>query len=139
MRFRLRTLLILMALAGLVFARMGHLRQKAIAHRHAAANLIPVIATAEKENARSIESSVQHLASGSALLRTIVFDLPLGQVIVLENGAGNGVTIQNHPALSNWRDAVRHSVLAAQYERAIYRPWMIVSETAAPRDAKGKF
>jgi hypothetical protein len=133
MRYRLRTLLILMTFAGLVFARMGHFRQQGIAHRRAAANLIPVIATAEKENARRIESSVQHLASGSASLRTIIFDLPLGQIIVLENGAGNGVTIQSHPALSNWRNAVRHSVLAAQYDRAVYRPWMIVSETPALR------
>jgi hypothetical protein len=130
MRFRLRTLLILIVFAGLVFARMGHFRQKAIAHRHAAANLVPVIATAEKENTRNIESSVQHLASGSATLKTIIARVQFREVIVLENGAGNGLVIQNNAALSNWRDAVRHSALAAQYERAVYRPWMIVSESA---------
>jgi hypothetical protein len=131
MRYRLRTLLILMAFAGLVFARMGDLRKKAIAHRLAAANLIPAIATAEKERAQSVESSVQHLAR-SPKLKTIVSKFHSREVIVLENGAGNGMLIQNNAALSNWRDAIRHSVLASEYERAVYRPWIIVSETAEP-------
>jgi hypothetical protein len=132
MRYRLRTLLILMAVAGLLFARIGYLKRMANSHRQAAANLIPGIATAERDSALGVESSVRHLASGSAMLRTILSDLPLGQVIVLENGAGNGVTIQNHAALSNWRDAVRNSVLAAQYDRAVYRPWLLASDMAAP-------
>ena len=73
---------------------------------------------------------VQHLA-GSAALKTIPTKLHSSEVVVLENGAG-GMVIQNNAALSNWRDAIRHSVLAAQYERAVYRPWIIISETAEP-------
>jgi hypothetical protein len=129
MRFRLRTLLIVMAIAGLACARVGHLKRMAADHRHAVAHLIPAIARAERDSKRGVESAVRHLATNS-VLKTIVSDLPLGTVIILENGAGNGVVIQNNSALSNWRNAVHHSVLAAQYERAVYRPWMLVSETA---------
>ena len=52
----------------------------------------------------------------------------------LENGGGpgSGVVLANPNTVDDWCTATLHEVMANRYDRAVYRPWTIVSEPSAP-------
>ena len=127
-RYKLRTLLILLAIVAMIFARVGYLNRMAAWHRHKAAEHLPLIAAAEGVTVRDAAQSIKHLTTSSSGVRTIVFEEPFQQMAVLEGMTGNGLVVQNKAALSHWDDAIKHSILAARFERATYRPWTIVIE-----------
>jgi hypothetical protein len=129
MRYRLRTLLILTLIAGLLFARIAYLKQKARAHRKVVANLVANLAVVERDPPEYIQAAVQFLASGGSTVKSAVVRTS-PRITVLENGIGNGVVIQHGPSAAEWQRAAVHEVIADRYDRAVYRSWTLVSESA---------
>src|SRR5262245_15201416 len=77
MRFRLRTLLILMAVISLPLARVAYLKRMANTHRRIVADLIPVLAKTENWSADEVAAAVREIAEWNDTI-TVLED-PLGQ------------------------------------------------------------
>src|SRR5262245_48907678 len=131
LRYNLRTLLILTAFAAILFARIGYLQRMAHWHRQRVAEVLPLIAESAGVNSSDAAKSVWHLTQKSDGVKAIVFEQPFQEIVVLESTTGNGLVIQNRAALAHWDTAIHHSVLAARYDRATYRPWVWVNTNTA--------
>jgi hypothetical protein len=68
MRYRLRTLLILMAIVGLPLARIGYLKRIADFHRREVARIGRSISVAEREDEGHVAASIKELAEGDTEL-----------------------------------------------------------------------
>jgi len=131
MRFRLRTLMIAMAVAGVVFARVAYLKQWRDSHKREVAKLVESIQIAEGEG-RQIADSVNDFAMAG---RAIGFGNDLTQTKV---GITNGPLIRwikdsttlekDFATFEIWEMAIHHQTLANRYDEAMYRPWRQVSD-----------
>jgi hypothetical protein len=129
-RYRLRTLLILMAVAGVVFARVAYLKQWRDFHRREVAKLVESIRIAEGED-RQIADSVNDFAIAG---RAIGFGNDLTQT---KFGITNGPLVRwikdsrtlekDFATFEIWERAIHHQALANCYDEAMYRPWRQVS------------
>lgn len=132
MRYRLRTLLILMAIIGLALSRISHLKQKRNSHRQEVAKLVNEISTSERKSKKHIEDSIQKHATGDTTLffpRGTPERLP---VYVIDN-RNMAILAKDAATAELWSAAVFQQVLANRYDRAIFRPWLPVSEERAPQ------
>jgi hypothetical protein len=129
MRYRLRTLLILMAIAGLLFARVAYLKRMGDVHRREIARLLPNIVAAEGENHETIAASIDQLAAGDTAL--VVGNLEVGPAqprVGVYDKDMTGRLVKDEATADAWREVVRHQVIANRYDRAMVRPWTVVSE-----------
>jgi hypothetical protein len=122
MQFRLRTLLILLTFLGVLFARIGYLKRMASFHRQLAEGRIAKTV----DRAAAYPDNVSRGADRKLIETTL-----RGEI--------------NHDPASRWKeireasktgakrdaftDLYFHLTMADRYERAIYRPWKLVSET----------
>jgi hypothetical protein len=130
MRFRLRTLLILMAVAGLLFTRIGYLKRMADFHRREVARIGGSISVAEREDEGQVAASIKELAEGDTelVVGTMTDSLWMGRVGVYDKDM-TGRLVKDAATAESWREAAVHQVIANRYDRACYRPWMTVSES----------
>jgi hypothetical protein len=94
--YHLRTLLILLVVAGILFARISYLKRMGHNHRQSVARLVPAIAVSERTTGDEVEGSIRFLALGESTLGTKHFpiaDEPTVKVTVLENRIGNARVI----------------------------------------------
>jgi len=120
MRYRLRTLLIVVTLLCVVTARVTLLKRRADFHQRETARLISRIATTEREREQKIENAIHRLAQIGPAAR---------ELVISENGASATVSrIEWDNNLNDWQMATSHQIIANRYERAIYRPWVFVSD-----------
>ena len=82
MHYRLRTLLILMAVAGLLFTRIGYLKRMADFHRREVARIGGSISVAEREDEGQVAASIKELAEGDTelVVGTMTDSLWMGRV-----------------------------------------------------------
>jgi hypothetical protein len=146
LRFRLRTLLILMAVAEVVFARIAYLKQWRDFHKREVAKLVESIRIAEGEDRQIADSVINDFAMAG---RPIGWGNDLTQTKV---GITNGPLVRwikdsttlekDFATFEIWRKAIHHQALANRYDEAMYRPWRQVSpqETVfrAGRAGKGR-
>ncbi|HEY2415563.1 MAG TPA: hypothetical protein VGI40_25195 [Pirellulaceae bacterium] len=117
MRYRLRTLLIVIAVLAAVLARVAYLKRQRDFHRQEANRLATQIATFQNYDVRDIREKVRHIGTFGPTARgsTIGADLP-----------GKYGSPEYEDTLTNWHLAHEHEILANRYSRAIYRPWALV-------------
>jgi len=128
MRFSLRTLLIALAIAGVVFARVAYLKRWRDAHQREAVRLIEAIRNAEGKDWR-IADSVHQLAQAETEVGTGT-DTTHTKVGVYN---GSGVRwVKDSSTVEIWKEAIRQQAIANRFQRAMYRPWESVSEEFGP-------
>ena len=131
MRYRLRTLLVVVAMAGLLFARIGYLKRKAEFHRQACEDFVRGIAAVETASEKEIEESVGRLAAGHKEVETRRLRIaggPRQSITVLESRVGYGIVIRNNQMADDWHRAIYHRVLAEKYDQALFSPWRMIVE-----------
>jgi hypothetical protein len=124
MRYRLRTLLILMTVAAVICARMAYLRQKSVMHRQAATQILTRINSMSEADA---QNTLGRLLAAGLPIHTIQVSSFETTVTALENNSGNGQIVEVDRT-EDWKRALNHEALARRYENAVYRPWRIVRE-----------
>jgi len=129
MRFRLRTLMILLGMAGVLFARVAYLKRLGDVHRREIDRLVPSILTAEGENREMIAAAIDQLAAGdTALVVGNVVTWPSQTRVGVYDKDMTGRLVRDEATADVWREVVRHEVIANRYDRTMYRPWSMVSE-----------
>jgi len=109
MRFRLRTLMIVLAIAGLLFARIGYLKRMATFHRGEASSRITQIAKNCDLNVTEVAKTVRKNVSEQ--------ERDWGDVRQSsKDGQGSDLNAS----------AYFHEMMAERYERAILQPWQSV-------------
>jgi hypothetical protein len=127
MRYRLRTLLIVLAVASVVFARIAYLKQKRDFHAMEVAKLVEAIRVVEGDDGQIMESIRQlaetdtEVEKGTDPSRTKV-------------GVYNGLSVRwiKESEFETWKKAIRQQAIANRFQRAMYRPWTTVSEELGP-------
>jgi len=128
MRYRLRTLLIVVTLFCVVTARVGYLRHRADFHNQEAARFISQIAKTENEHRQNIEYATLRLAE-FGLASDGQPQYVQRELFVNENGASSRVSESEWESnLRDWHSATYHQILADRYGRAVYRPWTFVND-----------
>ena len=117
MRFRLRTLLIVVTLCCIYAAWVGFLRNKAAYHRSESAKITAELAAGMGMETKDIEAIVSNVASHS---RSRV------------DGLRFQVEVPADPGLERHRLAVNHQILAKAYDQSIVRPWKIFDARFSP-------
>jgi hypothetical protein len=134
MRFRVRTLMIVVTVAGFYFGWVAYARKQATSHRQIAGAIAHRLAqTTRLFNDTEAMHRIQSLAAGRSVTRiTYHEDLRRrGRVAVIENGP-NARVVSEETAV-DWRDAIHHAMLADAYDRAIYRPWVMFGIRSSDR------
>jgi hypothetical protein len=133
MRYRLRTLLIVLAIVGVVFARIGYLKRMGDYHQQEAARLLTIIASAQGEDQKKVADSIRNLASvGKIPGRGYGSN---GVVVLITGKKLNNHLAKDAATADVWDLCVCHQVLADRYDHAVYRPWRQVLDTIT--DARG--
>jgi hypothetical protein len=125
MRYRLRTLIILITVAAIICGRIAYLRQQAAVHRQAATQSLMLIDGMTDAHARK---ALRRLLADGLPVQTIEVSSVGTPVTALQNHSGYG-QIVDVDRTADWQRALRHEALAMKYERAVYRPWLIVRES----------
>jgi hypothetical protein len=119
MRFRLRTLMIVLALLAGLFARIGYLKSRAAFHRRQVSSTISRLVTRPLEMQSGITQAVMNRAIGDATLdnASVWKQIRVAQAVGFKG-----------------KDEAKlffHEIMADRYERAAYRPWRLVPEAEA--------
>jgi len=128
MRYSLRTLLILVTVLGVLFARVAYLKQSAISHRQKAAALVLRLVANERFTAAETQNFVLFLASGASRIKPRVLINHEGRAIILESDVGREHLVQFEANTPDWQAAVAHEIIAQRFERATLRPWNLVQD-----------
>jgi hypothetical protein len=117
MRYRLRTLLIVISVLAIVLARVAYLKRHRDFHRQEVQRLVTQLVTFHKYDWREIERRVSDMAAEGPNEH--------GSEIGAELPWEYGVS-EYEDMLANWKLSRQHQILANRYSRAIYRPWALV-------------
>jgi hypothetical protein len=125
LRYRLRTLLIVTALAALPLGRIAYLKRQSDLHHAVVADCIAEIVAIENSSHADVERDVRFLASGGAPIKTELVEP--AKVMLLENASGGGLIVRIHATVPLYLRASDHQIIAEKYALAVYRPWTKVS------------
>jgi hypothetical protein len=120
MRFRLRTLMIAMAVLGVLLARIGYLKRMATFHRQLVEGRIAKTADRAAADPRNVGADRKLI---EITLRDEINRDPASKWNQIRDASMTG---KKRDAFT---DLYFHQTMADRYERAIYRPWRLVSET----------
>jgi hypothetical protein len=130
-RYRLRTLLIVIAVVAIPLARIAYLKQMARINRQAAEQLVNQLSDHTGSSEAEIQISVQKTAQ-SEDARKAQFSIPRNATskmhFTLPNGHDAELTLDG-TSREMWRRAVVHTIVAERYDRAVYRPWTLVKDS----------
>ena len=129
MRYRLRTLLIVVTLACLYFSWLSFAVQRARFHRRQAADLVSRIAAAEQYTPTDIDSSILALAAGTASFATKYKYIPGGDKLTYIDSTNAGRVVSDETA-DKWLLAIHHTRRARVFDRAALQPWILFNEWA---------
>jgi hypothetical protein len=111
------------------FARVAHLEQLGDVHRREIARGLPRILIAEGESPELIAASIDELAKGdTALVVGDLEDFRSQMRVGVYDKDMTGRFVKDAITAELWREVVAHQVIANRYDRAMYRPWIRVSE-----------
>ncbi len=122
--------MIVLAIAGILFARMGYLKQQANYHRSEANRLASLLAAKENASPSKIEKDLAFIVSGGEAPIVWHREDP-SQISVLNGKKGRGARPDTADDL---QAACVHLVLADRFERAVFRPWMLVNTSTARKE-----
>ena len=118
LRYKLRTLFIVVGLLGLVCARIAYLKRMSDYHRAEGEKLMDAMALTDEEG-RPIRYRI-HIYSHGGTGLTAYSD---GAEVPVPSYDRD----MSYPEARQWQAAMSHQTTAHKYERAMYRPWMKVS------------
>ena|SRR6185369_14008505 len=130
MRYRLRTLLIVVTLACLYFSWLSFAVQRARFHRRQAADLVSRIAAAEQYTPNEIDSSVMAFAAGTASFATKYNYIRGGANKITYIDSTNAGRVVNDETADKWLLAIHHTRKARIFDRAALQPWILFNEWA---------
>src|SRR5882724_428396 len=117
MRYRLRTLLIVVSVFAVLLARVAYLKRQRDLHRREVQRLATQLTAFHNYNWRELEKRVGDLAAAGPIAPRSY----IGADLSVEYGS-----VEREDLLTNWHLAHQHQILANRYSRAIYRPWALV-------------
>ena len=129
-RFSVRTLLTLVTLVAITLARVAYLRQMAQLHKEFAERFVGQICEYRQNPRDCVEYMTNCNASKDRAFkwhRAPPEHYPSQSNFHKQNGQIK-VIWYNYESMDAWEMAVTHKVIAARYDRAVYRPWTRVSE-----------
>ncbi len=133
MRYRLRTLLIVVAIIGGPLARLAYLQQMARVHRHSVEALVPILCVSDRATPDEIHHYVSHMASGAPsriksqmVGHPYVIGIGSTEAINLHSDAGRDHLILDQSTLPEWKQAFAHEIIARRFDRAFFHPWQTV-------------
>jgi len=126
MRYRLRTLLIVVMIIGGPLARLAYLKQMVRFHRQAVEALIPTLCLSDRLTPDEAHYQISFMASNASRIKSRIVGHPhvvgIGstKAIDLESNAGRGQLIQDKATLAEWKQAFAHEIIANRFERAFF-------------------
>jgi hypothetical protein len=118
MRYRLRTLLIVVTVLAAVLARIAYLKRQRDFHRREVNRVVTQLATFHHYGGREIERRVSEIAAKEGPNTrgiAIYADMPWEYS-----------SSEYDDMFTNWHLARQHQILANRYNQAIYCPWELV-------------
>src|SRR5262245_49220723 len=125
LRYHLRTLLIVVTACCLVLSCVTHSRRMADHHRQKAAHLISKSAQLQRTRPADVENGLQ-LREDNAGKTRYAAKLFGQTVVTLQVKTGWQSVFQTDPA--DWERAIYHRKQSKTYERAVWRPWLLISD-----------
>jgi hypothetical protein len=122
MRYRLRTLFVLMGLCCVYAAWVGYVRSRAEHHRRESAAIQGNLASQLEWELREVDTLVTNIASRS---RVRIDSLRFGT-------SGGGVFDRDDEEMAQWRRAANDQILAQTYDDAVLRPWKVLDARFSP-------
>jgi hypothetical protein len=117
MRYRLRTLLIVLTVGCAFLAWVAYLRQTAAYHRREAERLAFQIADYTLSNENLVHDAVElYAAEGRVSEEDLIWHPNYGRGLIIDD-----------EARADWDSAVRHQRMAAVYDGAILKPWTLLA------------
>jgi hypothetical protein len=128
MRYRLRTLLIVVTLVAFPLSWISWVRRTADFHRREVVKVAHYIAEAEHASIDIIQEHIAILAHGRSVTKCVRVEIYGGRKLMLRNGGsqrhGPDVVDPNM-----WGKACFHAILAGRFDRAAFKPWTLIVET----------
>jgi hypothetical protein len=134
-RYSLRNLLVVITAVAIVFARVGYLKTLARLHRNKADALIAQIGDFRQNPRDYVATLIDDDASSGKAYKFRRSPGSIGSMkmtVSVRKGMPFKVVWLDETCLDAWEAAVIHKILAERYERAVYRPWTLVSEAIEP-------
>jgi hypothetical protein len=129
MRYRLRTLLIVVTLASIPLARIAYLKRMAAMNRQSAEQYIEAIAGFQQNSHDDVRASVELAVSHREIPRLLISKDRSVKLQFSAHDGGISVINLDGATMENWGKAIAHTIVADRYERAVYQPWTRVEET----------
>jgi hypothetical protein len=119
MRFSLRTLLIMVSVLAVALARVGYLKQQRDFHRQEVQKLLQQLAQAHKMREQDVAAQLPDIGRVGPLARGSWVTWNPSESRTPGEAEYERIITASHVAH-------RHNLLAARFDRAIYRPWDFV-------------
>ena len=130
MRYRLRTLLMFFTAVGLFFGWIAWLRQSAAFHRRESSRIVSMLAHCEATTPDYVEERVAALAQGRSITKWVKAANGNGEkCTLLKNGGHMTLSDSVSVDVEDWGSAVYHVMMTDRFDRAIYRPWILLCES----------
>jgi len=131
MRYRLRTLLIVVTVVGMLLGWIAWLRERAAFHRRESSRFAGMIARMEGYPIENVEERVAALVLGRSVTKWVRAANGDGdQCTLLKNGGRMTYSESATIDVEDWGQAVYHGMMRERFDRALYRPWVLLSENA---------
>jgi hypothetical protein len=142
LRYRLRTLLMLVTLACVMSAWVAYVRRMERFHREAENKHASRIAAAESAlwpalsvpRDKHVEARVTALVvegpRRNGRLEIHRRGIPGSRDVTVSNG--RGLSIRGRGDITDWQMAVHHRIAADKYRRARFEPWVLMSRNSTP-------
>jgi hypothetical protein len=131
MRYRLRTLLIVIAIFAIVFARVAYLKQSAAAHRRQAGMLVQRLAENERYSPEEVRHHAAFFIQDTNRITHRVLVNHAGRFIHLDSDSGRGQIVQFAANTRDWKQLYAHEIIARRFDHAVFRPWTLVQDDTA--------
>jgi len=119
MRYRLRTLLIVLAVICVILARIAYVKEQRDFHRHEVQKLVSQLASIPGSEAeRVLARQVHEIAASGPAAR--------GSWIGSSGLPGECGSPEYESTITAWYMVRQHEILVSRYDHALYRPWMRV-------------
>lgn len=127
LRFRLRTLMIVISVACAAFSLPAYMRRMANHHRDELTRLVSKISETDALQRQNVDEAIQWLAAGTAK-RMFVYEPLSGKTIICYQGPNGGLGRPFfRPDSADWDRAVYHKKMAETYDASLLRPWRLLS------------
>jgi hypothetical protein len=131
MRYRLRTLLILVTAVGMLLGWIAWLRHTAAFHRQESVRLAGMIAAIEGNPVDNVEERIRGLSAGGSVTKWVRAANGEGETCtLLRNGRYTTYSDSATVDIEDWSKAVYQAMMGDRFDRALYRPWTLWTENA---------